>query len=159
MKLPKETRAYVPKLLALKEIISNPEKYAISLHCIQDAPGFKQVNISGQIDLALAAELAETDLKTLYNYNPGFNRWATDPDGPHTLLLPIYAAETFNKNYSSLPADKHLRWSRHKIKSGETLSHIALKYNTSVKHLRSVNSISGNKIRQGKYLQIGRAHV
>lgn len=154
LKLPKETRAYVPKLLALKEIISNPEKYAISLHCIQDAPGFKQVNISGQIDLALAAELAETDLKTLYNYNPGFNRWATDPDGPHTLLLPIYAAETFNKNYSSLPADKHLRWSRHKIKSGETLSHIALKYNTSVKHLRSVNSISGNKIRQGKYLLI-----
>ena len=62
LKLPKETRAYVPKLLALKEIISNPEKYAISLHCIQDAPGFKQVNISGQIDLALAAELAETEI-------------------------------------------------------------------------------------------------
>ncbi len=154
LKLPKETRAYVPKLLALKEIITHPEKYAISLNCIQDAPGFKQVETSAQIDLALAAELAEIDLKTLYNYNPGFNRWATDPDGPHSLLLPIHSAEIFEENYLSLPADKHLRWSRHKIKSGETLSHIALKYNTSIKHLKNVNNIRDNNIRQGKYLLI-----
>ncbi len=154
LKLPKETRAYVPKLLALKEVIANPEKYSISLRCISDAPGFKQVKTNAQIDLALAAELAEIDLETLYNYNPAFNRWATDPDGPHSLLLPIHSAEVFEKNYLSLPADKHLRWSRHKIKSGETLGHIALKYNTSVKHLRKVNSIRGNSIRQGKYLII-----
>ena len=108
----------------------------------------------GLIDLALAAELAEIDLETLYNYNPAFNRWATDPDGPHSLLLPANSAEIFEENYLSLPADKHLRWSRHKVKSGETLSHIALKYNTSVKHLRSVNDIRGNNIRQGKYLLI-----
>ncbi len=154
LKLPKETRAYVPKLLALKEIISNPEKYSVSLRCISDAPGFKQVKTKAQLDLALAAELADMDLKTLYNYNPAFNRWATDPDGPHTLLLPVSAAELFEKNYSALPADKHLRWSRHKIKSGETLGHIAQKYNTSVKHLRKVNSIRGNNIRAGKYLVI-----
>ena len=154
LKLPKETRAYVPKLLALKEIISNPEKYSVSLRCIPNAPGFKQVKTTAQIDLALAAELAEIDLETVYNYNPAFNRWATDPDGPHTLLLPANSAEIFEENYSSLPADKHLRWSRHKVKSGETLSHIALKYNTTVKHLKSVNSISGNNIRQGKYLLI-----
>lgn len=154
LKLPKETRAYVPKLLALKEIISNPEKYSISLRCIPDAPGFKQVKTSAQIDLALAAELADIDLETLYNYNPAFNRWATDPDGPHSLILPIHSAETFEKNYAALPASEHLRWSRHKIKSGETLSHIAVKYKTSVKHLKKVNNIRGNSIREGKYLMI-----
>ena len=154
LKLPKETRAYVPKLLALKEIIENPEKYDISLRCIQNAPGFKQVKTKAQLDLALAAELADIDLETLYNYNPAFNRWATDPDGPHALLLPVSAAEQFDTNYAALPEDKHLRWSRHKIKSGETLSHIALKYNTSVKHLRKVNNISGNNIRVGKHLLI-----
>jgi len=154
LKLPKETRAYVPKLLALKEVISNPELYDVSLRCIPNAPGFKQVETTAQLDLALAAELAEIDLETLYNYNPAFNRWATDPDGPHSLLLPADAAELFEKNYSELPADKHLRWSRHKIKDGETLSHIALKYNTSVKHLKNVNNISGNNIRVGKYLII-----
>ena len=154
LKLPKETRAYVPKLLALKEIITNPEKYSVSLRCISDAPGFKQVKTRAQIDLALAAELADIDLETLYNYNPAFNRWATDPDGPHSLILPTGSAETFEKNYSALPADKHLRWSRHKIKSGETLSHIALRYNTSVKHLKKVNDIRNNSIREGKYLMI-----
>ena len=154
LKLPKETRVYVPKLLALREIIKNPELYSISLRCIPDAPGFKQVKTTAQIDLALAAELAEIDLETLYNYNPAFNRWATDPDGPHSLILPIASAEAFEKNYAKLPANKHLRWSRHKIKSGETLSHIAVKYNTSVKHLRKVNNIHGNNIRAGKYIMI-----
>lgn len=154
LKLPKETRAYVPKLLALKQIISYPEKYAISLRCIQDAPGFREVKTNAQIDLALAAELAELDLKTLYNFNPGFNRWATNPDGPHRLILPITAAEKFEINYAKLSDDEHLRWSRHKIKSGETLSHIAVKYNTSVKHLRKVNNLRGNSIRAGKYIMI-----
>ena len=133
---------------------SDLEKYSVSLRCIPNAPGFKQVAITAQIDLALAAELAEVDLKTLYNYNPAFNRWATDPDGPHTLILPADSAEIFEKNYSTLAKDEHLRWSRHKIKSGETLGHIALKYNTSVKHLKKVNNIRGNNIREGKFLLI-----
>ena len=154
LKLPKETRAYVPKLLALKAIISDPEQYNVSLRCIPDAPGFRQVQANAQIDLALAAELADLDLETLYNYNPAFNRWATDPNGPHSLILPVESAEIFEKNYSELPADKHLRWARHKIKSGETLSEIAVEYNTSVKHLKKVNNIRGNNIRAGKYLMI-----
>jgi len=154
LKLPKETQAYVPKLLALKEIISHPEKYSVSLRCIPNAPGFKQVKTTAQIDLALAAELAEIDLETLYNYNPAFNRWATDPDGPHALILPTDSADIFEKNYATLAKDEHLRWSRHKIKSGETLGHIAQKYNTSIKHLKKVNKISGNSIREGKFLLI-----
>jgi membrane-bound lytic murein transglycosylase D len=154
LKLPKETRAYVPKLLALKEVINNPVQHSISLRCIPDAPGFRQVKTKAQIDLALAAELAELDLETLYNFNPAFNRWATDPDGPHSLILPVASADAFEKNYARLPADEHLRWSRHKIKSGETLSHIAVKYNTSVKHLKKVNNIRGNNIRAGKYIMI-----
>lgn len=154
LKLPRETQAYVPKLLALKEVISYPEKHGVSLRCIPDAPGFKQVTINAQIDLALAAELAEVDLDTIYNYNPGFNRWATDPDGPHALILPIESAEIFEKNYPTLSADSHLRWARHKIKPGETLSHVAVKYKTSTKHLRKVNDLTDNDIREGKYLMI-----
>lgn len=154
LKLPKETSAYVPKLLALKEIISHPEKYNISLRCIPDTPGFKQVTMNSQIDLALAAELADIDLETLYRYNPAFNRWATDPDGPHKLILPVEAAAIFEQNYAELPVDEHLKWTRHKIKPGETLSHIAIKYNTSVKHLKKVNDIGNNSIRAGKHLLI-----
>jgi membrane-bound lytic murein transglycosylase D len=154
LKLPKETQAYVPKLLALKAIINDPEQYSVSLRCIPDAPGFRQVKTNAQIDLALAAELADIDLETLYNFNPAFNRWATDPDGPYTLLLPVASADSFEEGYSKLPADEYIRWTRHKIKSGETLSEIAVKYKTSVQHLRKVNDLRGNNIRAGKYIMI-----
>jgi membrane-bound lytic murein transglycosylase D len=154
LKLPKETRAYVPKLLALKALISDPEKYEITLRCIPYAPGFKQVDAGSQIDLALAAELADMDLDTLYQYNPAYNRWTTSPEGPHTLLLPADAAESFEQNLASVPDSERVRWKRHRIKEGETLSHIAVKYNTTVKHLREVNNLRKNTIRAGKNLLI-----
>lgn len=154
LKLPLETRTYVPKLLALKEIIANSEKYEITLRCIPNAPGFVTVDVDSQIDLALAAELADIDIETLYGYNAAFNRWATGPNGPHRLLLPADAAETFTSNLAELPKDKRIRWKRHKVKTGETLSHIADKYNTTSKHLRQVNKLRGSTIRAGKYLVI-----
>jgi membrane-bound lytic murein transglycosylase D len=154
LKLPKETRAYVPKLMALKELVESPELYGIGLNCIPDAPGFVQVDTGSQIDLALAAELAELDVETLYQYNPAFNRWATSPDGPHRLLLPYDNAEIFKANLAQLPEDQRIQWKRHKIKNGETLSHIAVKYNTTVKELRKTNSIRGNNIRAGQHLLI-----
>ena len=152
--LPKETRAYVPKLMALKELVESPELYEIGLRCIPDAPGFVSVDTEAQIDLALAAELAELDLETLYSYNPAFNRWATSPDGPHRLLLPFDNAEVFKANLAVYPDDQRVQWKRHKIKNGETLSHIAVKYGTTVRELRKVNSIKGNNIRAGKHLLI-----
>ncbi len=154
LKLPKETRAYVPKLLALKQIISQPQQYDVSLRCIANAPGFRQVDAGSQIDLALAAELAGIGLDTLYRYNPAYNRWSTGPDGPHTLLLPVAAAERFEQQLAQLPAEQRIRWTRHKIRAGETLGHIAMQYDTTVKQLREVNNIRGNQIRSGKYLLI-----
>ena len=154
LKLPKETRAYVPKLMALKELVENPELYEVGLRCIPDAPGFVQVNTGSQIDLALAAELAELDVDTLYSHNPAFNRWATSPDGPHTLLLPYDNAEIFKANLAVFPENQRVTWKRHKIKNGETLSHIAVKYNTTVKELRKAKNIRGNNIRTGKHLLI-----
>ena len=87
-------------------------------------------------------------------YNPAFNRWATPPDGPHRLILPAEAASLFEENLGALPEDERLSWKRHKIGNGETLSHIAAKYNTTVDHLRKVNKIRGNNIRAGKHLLI-----
>jgi len=93
LKLPKETRAYVPKLLALRDIIEFPEKYNIELEEIPNKPFFEQVKLDSQIDLALAAELADLPLDELYRLNSGYNRWATSPNGPHDLLLPFTHVE------------------------------------------------------------------
>ena len=154
LRLPKETRAYVPKLLALKEVIHSPEKYQLDLPVIPNEAYFERVEIESQIDLAKAAELAQIELDQLYKLNPGYNRWATDPDGENHLLLPLENAKTFRTALAELPKDQRIRWVRHKIKNGETLSTIAEKYHTSIRSIKKVNRIRGSSIRAGRSLTI-----
>ena len=149
-----ETQNYVPKLLALKELFSNPEKYQFELIHIEDEPSYEIVEMDSQIDLALAAELADISTQELYQINPAFNRWATAPKGPHRLLLPKEKVEQFKINLSELPKSKRINWVRYKIKSGDTLSQIAKRYSTTTALIRDVNNISNTQIRAGKYLLI-----
>ena len=152
--LPRETEGYVPKLLAIAEIINNPAKYGIELRHIKNEPVVTEVNIESQIDLALAAELAEISMEELYILNPAYNRWATDPKGPHKLLLPLEKESIFVQNLAQLPRDKRLTWQRHRIKKGQSLLAIADKYNTTVSLIKEVNHIRGNLIREGQNLII-----
>ena len=84
----------------------------------------------GQIDLTLAAELAGITLDELYELNPAFHRWATDPAGPHYLLLPRDTADAFKQNLDLLSHDERVRVSLHTVKSGESVASIAKKYKT-----------------------------
>lgn len=154
LKLPDETSAYVPRLLALAEIFRNPQQYAITLLPIPDEPYFTTVDIRSQLDLALAAEMADLPIQELYLLNPGLNRWATDPDGPHKLSLPLDKVETFLEKLEALPAEKRLTWKRYKIRQGDSLSVIARKHGTTTKVLRRINKLSGNTIRAGRHLLI-----
>jgi membrane-bound lytic murein transglycosylase D len=152
--LPKETKHYVPKLLAMSAIVNDPLAYGLSLWPVDDLPYLVKVETDGQLDLAVAAELAELDIEEIYQLNPGFNRWATAPDGPHHLLLPITHAEVFSANLSTLPKEERVTWLRHKIKSGETLSHIATDYRTTTSVLKEANNLRSTNIRAGKYLLV-----
>ncbi|HHJ14822.1 MAG TPA: LysM peptidoglycan-binding domain-containing protein [Gammaproteobacteria bacterium] len=152
--LPRETRAYVPKLIALRQLVGSPEKYGIELAPVKAGIPFEIIDTGGQIDLAIAAELAGTDLDTLYRFNPGFNQWATPPDGPHRLLIPKPNAQNFETALAGLPPEKRIHWVRHKVKKGQTLSHIARAYHTSIEALRDANGIRGHQIRAGKYLLV-----
>ncbi|MEO0576599.1 MAG: LysM peptidoglycan-binding domain-containing protein [Pseudomonadota bacterium] len=154
LKLPRETSAYVPKLLALADIVATPSSHGLVLPQISDVPMIDVVDVGTQIDLALAAELAGIDIDTLYRHNPGFNQWATAPDGPHSLVVPIEAAAALRDAISALPDGERMRWKRHKIKSGQTLSHIAQQYRTTTETIRSANNLKGNAIREGRYLMI-----
>ena len=154
LKLPKETQAYVPKLLALKRLIANPADYGITVNCVDDTPYFEAVDINAQLDLAMAAEMAEIDLDRLYQLNPAFNHWATAPYGPHRLLIPVDQAETFKQNLALIPKAERIKWKRHKIKDGQTLSHIADRYSVSVSSLKKLNNLHSTSIRAGKYLVI-----
>ena len=152
--LPKETRAYVPKLIALKQLAKNPQHYSLELKPLPDQARFEIIDTRGQIDLAVAAELAGIKLDTLYMYNPGYNQWATPPDGPHRLLIPAENAGQFRTALAQLPPEKRIKWLRHRIKSGETLSHIARHYHTTTAALNAANDLHGSSIRAGKHLMV-----
>ncbi|MGI9225251.1 MAG: LysM peptidoglycan-binding domain-containing protein [Woeseiaceae bacterium] len=154
LRLPRETSMYVPKLLALVDIVRNPEVYDLSLPPVLDKAQFVVADIGSQLDLALAAELAGVDVDTVYTYNPGYNRWSTDPAGPHRLVLPIDVADSFNAALADVPAKERVRWKRHKVKNGEAISQIALEYHTTVAEIRAANNLRGNTIRAGHHLLI-----
>ncbi|THB75299.1 MAG: LysM peptidoglycan-binding domain-containing protein [Gammaproteobacteria bacterium] len=154
LSLPKETEMYVPRLIAFCMLIDNPKNYGIGLKSVSNKPYFSTVKLKNQIDLSLAADLAEISTEQLYKLNPGYNRWATPPKGPHILALPIESIERFETKLAALPKDKRVRWIRHRIKTGEALLTIAKKYDTTVQVIRSANNIRGNNIRAGTHLVI-----
>ncbi|MCO6413973.1 MAG: LysM peptidoglycan-binding domain-containing protein [Thiogranum sp.] len=154
LNLPRETREYVPKLLALKQLVEAPEKYGITLNPIPAQAYFEVVDTDAQIDLAVAADLADMQLDTLYRLNPGFNQWATDPEGPHRLLIPVDQVATFRQAIAGLPPEKRLKWIRHKIDPGQTLSHIATRYHTTVDALKAANNLKSAAIRAGTWLMV-----
>ena len=154
LKLPRETSAYVPRLLALVDIVRDPSAYGLTLPELSDDPQFVVVETGSQLDLALAAELAGVDIDTVYAYNPGYNRWSTSPDGPHSLVMPIAAAETFAAALAEVPVAERVRWKRHKIRSGQTIGEIAIDYHTTAAAIREANNLRGNTIRAGHYLLI-----
>lgn len=155
--LPAETRAYVPKLLALKRLVSDPAQFDLELRSIANEPHFEVVPLDGQMDLAQAAELAGLDSRELYLLNPALNRWATHPQGPHRLLVPRSHAEDLRRGLATLEPETRLAWHRHQIRPGESLSTLARRYGTDVATLRSVNQLSGHMIRAGDALLIPKA--
>jgi len=160
LNLPSETRAYVPKLMAMRRLVANPEDYGIAFSPIPNEPYFVKVDTGGQLDLTLAAELAGITLDEVYELNPGFHRWATDPAGPHRLLLPRDTADAFRKNLELLSPDERVRVSLHKVKAGESVASIAQKYKTQAVVVRDMNSLeNGAPLVVGSELRVPTAVV
>lgn len=149
-----ETSAYVPKLIAISQIFMNPEKYNITLREIPYEPFFATIDIKSQLDLAQAAKMAGVTIEELYRLNPAYNRWATDPEGPHRLLMPLAQAEQFKLELDNLPPEQRVRWDRYTIRKGDTVSTISRKFHITPELLKSVNSMSSNNLRAGKTLLI-----
>ncbi|MDF4599160.1 transglycosylase SLT domain-containing protein, partial [Vibrio parahaemolyticus] len=93
--LPKETSSYVPKLLALADVVANQEKYGIDIPSIPNKPVLTLVDPKEQLDLAIAADYAGIGVKELQSYNPAYNQWSTAPEGPHQLLIPVEKKDAF----------------------------------------------------------------
>lgn len=152
MDLPGQTQAYVPRVLGLAAIIHDPARYNIRLPDVLDSPETALVALPGQVELDVIAELADISPEWVYKLNPAFNRFATDPDGPHHLLLPADRAQRVLRAIDNLPPHKRVRWVRHEVEAGDTLSVLAQRYDTSTAILQRINALSGTQLQIGQEL-------
>ena len=150
--LPQETEKYVPKLLALSQVIKNPSRYNQKLLEIDNKPFLNEVELDSQFDLALISQWTGLSIDQIYNYNPGLKRWATPESLPYIMLLPEEVIDSFNDNLSKQDQRPKISWTRYKIKQGDSLSLIAQNYNTTIGQIMSVNELDNDVIRADKYL-------
>ncbi len=152
-----ETREYVPRLLALACIISNPERYPIDFPAVHNAPYLAQVDVGAQIDLKHAAYLAGMSLQTLKHLNSGYNRPTTDPAGPFKLVLPIENVQQFTENLAQSARYHRFNWVRYKVKSGDTLLSVARHFNITTASLYQHNPSLSSHLKTGMNLLIPRS--
>tara|TARA_B110000967_G_C18795425_1_gene515489 strand:- start:337 stop:1263 length:927 start_codon:yes stop_codon:yes gene_type:complete len=145
IRLPKETRSYVPKLLAIKNILSNPEKYGLYISDIADKPYFASIPLPKEIDTDLIAKFAEIPMEEFQLLNAQHKRPLMRSDHySQEVLLPINSIQTFHNNMTIY--DKPLvSWKTYKPKPGEKVYQVAKKFGVNTKLLAQVNQISSRK--------------
>ncbi len=167
-----ETRCYVPKLMALRRLVENPERYGLTLPDIPNAPYFTTVDVHGPIRLDLLAavdNLSPDDVRAL---NGGYNGGNTPPGGPHRVLVPVDAAAQARQALATMPRvavtpstpggdlpQRRVQWRRHKVQAGETLTGLANKYRVSIAALRQANGLHTGVLRKDQDLLIPVAYA
>lgn len=148
------TRLYIPKLLALAQLIDDPARYQFNLHPIPNRPYFTAVDTQGQLDLNEAARMAGISTTELRRLNPAFRGSATDPVGPHRLLVPVARADGFRQALASVPVGKRMQWDQYTIRSGDSVSTIARRFNITPAELKSINHMTSDRLQAGKTLLV-----
>ena len=153
LSLPRETEIYVPKLLALRDIISNPRKYNINLPQLKNKPYTKFTKIDYPIDFFTISILSGVSEGELYSLNPGFNTWYFLPSMQNKILLPIENIKIFKDRYAKFSRLIYQK-KMHTIQSGDTLSSISRLYNVSIKSIKVLNNLKSDLIIAGKKLKL-----
>jgi membrane-bound lytic murein transglycosylase D len=138
--LPRETKNYVPIILALTLIAKDAAHYGIQVDPEQPLPT-DIVKPGRAIDLRLVAETIDVDVDTLRGLNPALLRLATPEDPSFELHLPVGSAEKFSAEIADIPADKWVSWRRHRIEAGETLTSIGKKYRVTPGAISDANNL------------------
>jgi membrane-bound lytic murein transglycosylase D len=141
LKLPAETRGYVPRLLAMSRLVAKPEAFGLEIVGMRDEPYFLRVETGGQINMAVAAELSGITTEEMYALNPAHHRFATDPTGPHFLLVPVESADAFQQGLLQLTPDQRMRVERYEVRPGDTTASIALRFGTTAQQLQMLNGL------------------
>jgi len=155
LSLSDETKRYVPRLVALSKVITQPDRFAIERLAIPNKPSFDIVELERPLDLAQAAKIAGISSEHLHQLNPEYTRWATPLHGPHRLLLPTEVSATFLDNLAKAPRTSWQPTAEYQIRKGDTLAQIARNHQVSVQELAALNQMgTGDLLRIGQKLRI-----
>jgi membrane-bound lytic murein transglycosylase D len=152
--LPKETRNYVPIILAVTIIAKNPETYGLQRVTPIAAPMTEAVVINYPVDLRLVAECVDTSVDYLQELNPSLLRMTTPKDQQFTLNLPAGSRDKYEEEIASIPLDMRTYWRYHRVEDGDTLPSIARKYHTTPTAISEANNLTGAEPRPGTKLII-----
>ena len=154
VKLPRETRNYVPQLLALASIISDPDKYNVTLPEIPFEPYFGAVQVDHQIALSTIVAVTGVDPSLFTQLNAAYRRSITPPEGTYQILLPRANAKDFRDFINTTNPRTWIPHKEYIIASGDTLSHIALRFNVPVSSIKKRNGLLGDRLTIGNTLYI-----
>jgi membrane-bound lytic murein transglycosylase D len=155
MPLPKETRFYVPKILAAMIIGHNPERFGFIVDKAEAPIAFDTATVTHCLTIATIAKSAGISEDTVLALNPSLRRWCTPPNRvAHTLYLPTGTREAFITAYGQLDKTQLVNWRHHIVAKGENISVIASKYRVSVAAIKATNKIKGNRLSRGQSLLI-----
>ena len=153
-----ETKHYVPKLFAMVHLVADPAKFGISLADIPNEPYFTTVHTDAQIDLGVVARLTGMEADDLHHINAGYVRWATHPDGPHQLLVPVDKKDALIAGLEGLEDKDRVQWRHHEVRRGDTLHGIARRYGLTVQAIKTANKVTTLRVGQNLLLPIS-AHA
>lgn len=154
LNLPGHTREYVPKVIALAQIVADPDRFGVDIPSVDNAPAFEVADTGKPMEMAQAAKLAGVNIDTLRALNPGQLGKSFAPDQSGEILVPVGTRNRFEHNIARLTPEELVQWQTYRIKNGDNLGDIARRFDTDVAALQEVNNIRGSNIQAGDTLKI-----
>jgi len=162
LRLPRETARYVPKILALAQLVKDAEAWDEPWPALPAQMELAVINTQSQMDIGKVSFITGLPLERIRRMNPALLRWSTPPEGPHDLLLPELVHGVLAEARDSMSDEEKMSWHRYQIAPGDSLGAIAARFNTEVQILQSTNELESSLIRAGDTLLIpgaGDAHI
>ena len=154
LSLPNQTKEYVPKYVALKELVFNAEKYELLLPDIPNSPVVKQIKIPGQVEIITLSEFLDIKPELLYKLNAGYTKWASAPKDESIFYIPIEKYFLFESDANPFQDSNQINWISHVVESGDSLWALASKYDTEVKIIEQINFLNNDLLTIGSTLLI-----
>ena len=139
LNVPVQTKNYVPKFIALRELIFNSENYGIQLPDIPYEPVVKKISIPGQVEVLILSEYLEIKPELLYKLNAGYTKWASAPKDESVFYIPVEKYSIFKDSDNPFNDSNQINWISHIVESGDSLWSIARKYDTEVSIIKKIN--------------------